>query len=556
MGAYLSQAVTEKESSDGENERIKFGTSAMQGWRVGMEDAHSAILDVDDKNTSFFAVFDGHGGKEVAKFCARYLHQEVLKSEAYGKGDLCGSLISSFLRMDELMMEDKGREELALLAAGGEPSSCAETVHPKGRTNAGCNQPRIRLSRDPPISSRSEHSGRGPKERLGRNNNMAYAARSDSLPRREISVGSSPSTPCTPTDRSATATRSGEGVDGAAADAIVHGRDEGAAEGEGAANQKEERGILQSEDGNGTVESGNNVVVAQRGGNETANAGTIREVSPLDEVEAEARNDGGEVDYVGEEAEMDGGEEEEGEGEEAVVEAQDEEDVDVMIDPVRWQERVESSTKFQGPVAGCTAVVALVRGDTLVVANAGDSRCVISRNGQACDMSMDHKPDLKVERERILNAGGFVKEGRINASLNLSRAIGDMEYKQNRSLPPSEQIVTAYPEVRMTKLVKGDEFMILACDGVWDVMPSQRAVDFVRARLKVNRPLSSIIEELFDTCLAPDTTKNGLGCDNMTAVLVLFKDLIGDHSYQGDTAGVFRNFGRYSLRPRSFHMGD
>jgi hypothetical protein len=51
-----------------------------------------------------------------------------------------------------------------------------------------------------------------------------------------------------------------------------------------------------------------------------------------------------------------------------------------------------------------------------------------------------------------MNAGGFVSAGRVNASLNLSRAIGDMEYKQNVHLPPREQIVTAYPEVRSVSL--------------------------------------------------------------------------------------------------------
>ena len=65
MGAYLSQPVKEKESSDGGNVKVKFGTSAMQGWRTSMEDSHCAVPDLDE-HTSFFAVFDGHGGKEVA----------------------------------------------------------------------------------------------------------------------------------------------------------------------------------------------------------------------------------------------------------------------------------------------------------------------------------------------------------------------------------------------------------------------------------------------------------------------------------------------------------
>ena len=79
-----------------------------------------------------------------------------------------------------------------------------------------------------------------------------------------------------------------------------------------------------------------------------------------------------------------------------------------------------------GVDSGCTAVVALMRGTELFVANAGDSRCVVSRGGKALDMSVDHKPEDKPEHDRIKKAGGRVTEdGRVNGGLNLSRAIGN-----------------------------------------------------------------------------------------------------------------------------------
>lgn len=65
-------------------------------------------------------------------------------------------------------------------------------------------------------------------------------------------------------------------------------------------------------------------------------------------------------------------------------------------------------------------------------------------------------------------------EGRVNGSLNLSRAIGDMEYKQARQLPAAEQMVTAMPEVRTLELAPGHEFLLLACDGIWDVLTNQQ----------------------------------------------------------------------------------
>lgn len=75
--------------------------------------------------------------------------------------------------------------------------------------------------------------------------------------------------------------------------------------------------------------------------------------------------------------------------------------------------------------SGCTAVVALVTKDRLFVANAGDSRAVLSRDGKAVDLSIDHKPEDLIELKRIQNAGGRVtSDGRVNGGLNLSRALG------------------------------------------------------------------------------------------------------------------------------------
>ncbi|XP_022869232.1 probable protein phosphatase 2C 60 isoform X2 [Olea europaea var. sylvestris] len=67
MGIYLSTPKTEKFSEDGENSRLRYGLSSMQGWRSTMEDAHAAIPDLD-ASTSFFGVYDGHGGNFICLF--------------------------------------------------------------------------------------------------------------------------------------------------------------------------------------------------------------------------------------------------------------------------------------------------------------------------------------------------------------------------------------------------------------------------------------------------------------------------------------------------------
>jgi len=98
--------------------------------------------------------------------------------------------------------------------------------------------------------------------------------------------------------------------------------------------------------------------------------------------------------------------------------------------------------------AGATAVVVVMVGRTITVANAGDSRAVLCRNGTAYPLSFDHKPLQERELNRIRNAGGFVNHfGRVNGNLNLSRSIGDMKYKQVPNIPPSEQMITAEPDI-------------------------------------------------------------------------------------------------------------
>ncbi|XP_051136225.1 probable protein phosphatase 2C 60 isoform X2 [Andrographis paniculata] len=188
---------------------------------------------------------------------------------------------------------------------------------------------------------------------------------------------------------------------------------------------------------------------------------------------------------------------------------------------LQWPSEEGTHSDYKGPSAGSTACVAIIRNNSLLVANAGDSRCVMSRNGKAHELSKDHKPELAVEKKRILEAGGYVQYGRVNGSLNLARAIGDMELKQNKSLPAEKQIVTANPDIVTVELEEDDEFIIIACDGIWDCMTSQEAISFVREQLKTEKKLSVVCERVLDKCLAP--TSGQEGCDNMTMILVQFK---------------------------------
>ncbi|KAI5292128.1 Protein phosphatase 2C 2 [Ascosphaera acerosa] len=176
--------------------------------------------------------------------------------------------------------------------------------------------------------------------------------------------------------------------------------------------------------------------------------------------------------------------------------------------------------KYEEEVSGCTASCAIVCRDRIICANAGDSRTVLGIKGRAKPLSFDHKPQNEGERARITAAGGFVDYGRVNGNLALSRALGDFEFKKSPDLKAEQQVVTSYPDVTTHRLSEDDEFLVLACDGIWDCQSSQAVIEFVRRGIAARQELHHICENMMDTCLASSCETGGVGCDNMTMMIV------------------------------------
>jgi len=167
--------------------------------------------------------------------------------------------------------------------------------------------------------------------------------------------------------------------------------------------------------------------------------------------------------------------------------------------------------------SGTTAVGALITEKYIIIANCGDSRGVCCVGGVPGLATQDHKPSNEVEKERIQNAGGSVMIQRVNGSLAVSRALGDFEYKNVEGKTPTEQLVSPEPEFYIKERnVEKDEFLVLACDGVWDVMSNEDICDFITARMKVNDNLETICNEVIDTCLYKGSR------DNMSIIIVAF----------------------------------
>ncbi|KAK0213047.1 phosphatase 2C-like domain-containing protein [Desarmillaria ectypa] len=150
----------------------------------------------------------------------------------------------------------------------------------------------------------------------------------------------------------------------------------------------------------------------------------------------------------------------------------------------------------------------------LYCANAGDARAVLCRNGTAIRLTQDHKVTDPSEGSRIRQAGGVIMRGRVFGTLAVSRSLGNhISYDGIRM----KKYVISTPYTSRTELTDEDEFCIIACDGLWDVITDQDAVNLVR-RIKDAQYASKI---LVNHALCNDVQPTR---DNVTVMVVRFKD--------------------------------
>lgn len=454
MGQYLSKPSTDKESEEGHADALAYGLAAMQGWRVSMEDAHIAALDLDPANqTSLFAVFDGHGGRAVSQFCAAHLSDEFLHSDAYRRGDLIGAITEAYFRLDVLLDSKAGQEELRQYVSNFKPkqpgalftnveTKLAAEAH-EDQVHAEAEEVTVPLSSGSAVDSTAlANSSSSSREQLKAQDvkSMKELCSSKDFLESHL-MRASVLTPMHSDEVQAPAAASSSKGDGC--------------------SRATERAAMPMN---------------------TLMSGGVALADPPPQSSGMANGSSSSV-----------------------------------------EEEVEEEEEHHASGMGATAVSVIVCNNQVIVANTGDSRCVLSKKGQARALTLDHKPILFEEAKRIIKAGGFVRDNRINGALNVSRTIGDLDFKRNTDLPHTEQMVVATPDIEQFTLEEGDEFLILACDGIWDVLTNQEAVDFVRKRLKAGERLKTICEVMCDACLAPDLKGLCRGADNMSIILVLFK---------------------------------
>lgn len=174
---------------------------------------------------------------------------------------------------------------------------------------------------------------------------------------------------------------------------------------------------------------------------------------------------------------------------------------------------------------GTTTVVCIVEGDTLYVANTGDSEAVLAQldgnetagedgtQHAAVLLTEKHKPTAPSEKRRIEDAGGQVVFGRVLGSLAVSKALGDIDFKHPYNKAEGD-FVSAEPFVQKLQLTRANHFMVIACDGLWDKLSYEDAIDFIaRARDSGKDPTET------SQLLVKHALESG-SLDNITAIVV------------------------------------
>jgi len=178
---------------------------------------------------------------------------------------------------------------------------------------------------------------------------------------------------------------------------------------------------------------------------------------------------------------------------------------------------------------GSTATTALLLGDRLYCANTGDSRTMVCRNFNALPLTTDHKPSREDEATRIRAAGGFVISNRVMGELAVSRAFGDADFKKGlgdaelegeaagEAGPSWDQpLIIAEPDIEVTSIKKNDQFLLLACDGLFDVFSYDEIVTFVRANMEEHGDCQRCCQNLTYEAIRKRNSR-----DNVSVILII-----------------------------------
>jgi hypothetical protein len=163
---------------------------------------------------------------------------------------------------------------------------------------------------------------------------------------------------------------------------------------------------------------------------------------------------------------------------------------------------------------GSTGICALVRNSKLLVGNVGDCRALLLSAGKTIQMSIDQKPTNPEEQKRIASLGGVITNNlgvtRVNGVLAVSRAFG------NRKL---RKVIRPDIEMMQRELTREDDFLVMASDGLWDVLRNKDVCDMCYGLASSCRP-QQIADELVQTAMSRGSM------DNVTCIVIKLGDYV------------------------------
>jgi len=389
MGSFLDKPKTEKTTSQGQGNNLYYGLSAMQGWRIEMEDSHSSLIGLPKaglEHWSFFAVFDGHAGATVSKYSS-------------------DELIKSILDADPTLFDDLAKQTNAI----NRPNSSLVNIQQQQQQNS------LNTTTTSPTKSNQIN------DLINDQDNTTINSTTNSLNNTNTSLNSN-STNLT-----------------------------------------------------------NDSTHSLKTSNSNSSLSTTTKQPTLEETQNRLKKA-------------------------------------IRQGFLNLDDKIRHRSEFERgeDKSGSTAVACLISPTHVYLINCGDSRAISVSDNQIVLTTHDHKPINPAERERIHNAGGSVMIQRVNGSLAVSRALGDYEYKSVEGRGPCEQLVSPEPEIYIHDRSDKDEFVVLACDGIWDVMSNEDLKEYIHARLKVTNDLVKISNDVLDMCLSKGSR------DNMSIIIVSF----------------------------------
>ena len=455
----LAEPITNKIFKNYENENIRVGICLMQGWRKTMEDISLALPNFDGNN-SLFGIFDGHGGSIISQFVACNIGNILINSKSYQKLNYEQSLIDSFVLLDELLKNHSVDKFLKKIIKFQKNAKISHFNH-----NSLIN---IELS----------------KNNIKNDPNTDYLFFSSTF------------------------------LDN---DTLLKYK------------YPDLQKILNiknkiKNDNNDIYETRNNIYDNINSKISPKYIFTKKRRFSLKNVYSEGKVKDKYIDNIKNSLMFNQTEKIE---EEIISDLEDinNEAKKPNIEMCQTFKNIEEkdTSSFIANDIGSTANICLLKRNCIYIANVGDSLSVMYKKKKAYKLNKEHKTTVEKEYNRIRKEGGRIQNFRINGKLNITRALGDLSYKNKNNNLIYEQDVIAMPEVYKYPLEDVD-FIVMGSDGFWDYGEDYQTIcDNIYDELKKNpkRDLCDLIGTIFDKALAK--ANNYLrGTDNMSCIIIQF----------------------------------